>query len=408
MRETHDGHRRAHVLLAAILSLAAVGACAESAEHAATGDEGMAPSSFRSVQMGTDMVSLTEPLFRVGGSESEGPTAFGRVNGGVFDGKGRLWIGDDMAGHLVRLDDRGNVADVFGRRGQGPGEFLQVAILGRSGTDVIMYDVEQRRTVVVDETTDESTTTPLPAARWGGVPRHMCGMGLRGEYVFIPLDQPGDDGGRNGWRGNPPARLVVERRDGSSEVLLTGRHAWKAYFDGQRYTLHPLQTRVAAAVHNDTVALVGTMDGDVLIGSLGGSNPLALNMGPVAGTEVDDSAFRRIEAFLENIPPPQRRFWMTMDQVREHGLPERRPFFDRVVFSSDGVMWLRRAGDQFEEERRWDAITAAGSHLGTAYLPQGEDVLAASPARVATLGRDANGAAIVSVYEHPFARGNRN
>ena len=354
-------------------------------------------------------VTLDAPLFRVGGSAASGLTAFGRVRGGVIDSGERLWIGDDQASHIVRLDRSGDGVDAVGRRGQGPGEFLQVEIMGWSAGRVATYDVEQRRVVLIDPATDETTTHPLYSPQWDDRPRMMMGIGSRGEHVFIPLEgfvgfELYETPAAPGWYRSAEQRVVVQRSEDDSDVVLSGAPYAEWYMDGDEQLAHPLRTVTQARVHADTVAFVGTLAGDVFVARLDGTYRRAFNMSEEPGAALGADALERAQDLLEAIPPERRRYYVTLEQVREHGLPERRPYFDRVVISTDGVMWLRRAQDVGGPVRRWDVITLRGTHLGTASLPRGEDVLAASPTRVATVSRDEYEAQIVSLHEHPFRR----
>ena len=137
------------------------------------------------------------------------------------------------------------------------------------------------------------------------------------------------------------------------------------------------------------------------VSAIGGGEPEALNMSQIPGVELASDARRRIREFLDGLPDQGRRY-VPLELLDERGLPDRRPFFDRLILARNGVMWVRRTYDSGLGTRQWEVLTIDGTHLGTALFQSGEDVLAADETRVATVSRDAYDAAVVSAYEHPF------
>ena len=85
-----------------------------------------------------------EEVFRVGGRDAEDWDALSDVTSLGFDQDGRLFIGDVVPGHGLRIvivNSDGTLADYFGRSGQGPGEFMGA---------VEMVVLEDGRVVVPD------------------------------------------------------------------------------------------------------------------------------------------------------------------------------------------------------------------------------------------------------------------
>jgi hypothetical protein len=351
--------------------------------------------------------SLTEPRLTLGGSDAPADHAFGRIRGGVFDSVGRLWVADGMASELVRIGAEGGT-DRIGGRGRGPGEFLQPSVLGLRHDSVVVFDVEQRRVVLVEPGTDGSVTRRLEPATWGGSPRFMVGLGRGGAYVFIPFFSgfrpTGEayDPRRPGWVSVTPVQVVAEHGPDSSVILFSEPLA-DLYFDGERDLRDPFSGAWVAGSVGDTVAVVGAVGGDILVGALDGSERVALNLGAEPGATVSDSLVERVQRRLHEVAREGRRSYAPLEALESRGYPERMPVFDRLVVSSDGVLWVRRKEDRFRDGPvRWEVVDLEGERLGTVRVPAGEEILAASPHRVATLADDSLGAPVVRVYTHPL------
>lgn len=126
------------------------------------------------------------------------------------------------------------------------------------------------------------------------------------------------------------------------------------------------------------------------------------------GAVVSDSLVGRLRRHLAELPEARRRRFAPMEALEQRGYPERMPFFDRLIVSSDGSLWVRRKEDTFgRDEVRWEVITLSGDRLGTAVLDAGETVLAAGAKSVATLAFDPYDAAVIRVYDNPFPRATR-
>lgn len=252
-------------------------------------------------------VTVGTPVFRAGGGAQEGPLAFGRVNGGVIDAQGRLWVADDMASHIVRVDTAGQV-DVVGSGGRGPAQFAQLAILGWSEGRVVAYDQELNRVSVISPGVDTFSARRLPPPVWQGRPRQMVGRGSAGQEVFFSMNMlrtgPGYDPKTPRWRDYPPIRVAVE--DSVAAVTLFSEMEQGIYFDGKRYLRSPFTTAVRAAVFADTAFLVGTAGADVLVSDLAGHERTALNLGEGAGTPVDDAVADKVRAHLEAMSETRR------------------------------------------------------------------------------------------------------
>lgn len=360
-------------------------------------------------QDGASVVRLSEhsetfdaPLFRVGGANATGPVAFGRIDGVVIDSANRIWVGDDLATSIVRLDRTGRLLDVLGRSGQGPGEFLRVAILGWHGDSVVVRDDNQQRITFIDEASDELSLVGFERFAEDR-PRTLAGVGSNGEFVFQPLDglrglAPGEDPQGPQWIEYAPARVTVETV-GEYTSLMSASLNIATYFDGTSYVRHPLMTIPLVRVGGDEVVLVGSLDGDIIAGHMESGEVRVLNMSEEPGLPLDGDASAEVREFVERLQESQFPY-ATLEMVEAYGIPDRLPYFDRSYLSRDGVLWARRRELEESESRIWDVVSMSGHHFGAAHFQNGEDVVAANESLVVTVFRDEFGAQVLSAYRH--------
>ena len=90
------------------------------------------------IELRDNVVAFESPTFRIGGAEASGPTAFGRIAGAVIDARGRLWIADGQTSQIIRVGRDGRVTDLLGGRGEAPGDFLKLQILGWDGSMFVL------------------------------------------------------------------------------------------------------------------------------------------------------------------------------------------------------------------------------------------------------------------------------
>ena len=101
--------------------------------------EGPAPAPSEDRPLEADF----EEVYRIGGIGAEGWDAFTEIAGLDFDADGRLYIRDEAGSstRVVVVDGAGGLAAEFGRMGDGPGEFRDVAhMAARPGGGVVIVD----------------------------------------------------------------------------------------------------------------------------------------------------------------------------------------------------------------------------------------------------------------------------
>ncbi|MCH7909867.1 MAG: hypothetical protein IIB38_09660 [Candidatus Hydrogenedentes bacterium] len=153
-----------------------------------------------------------------------------------MDSKDRLWVGGAWVGEVLRIDASGKVIDVVGRKGRGPGEYLQVTHLDESAEVVATRQVTLWR---------------------GGAPALMTGVAADGRAVIVPLSTFIPPKVRSGgWAVAPTISIIAVDGTESDQIVLTGRLPYGEFWDGERYLRDSLlQSAVPAQVahHGDTV-----------------------------------------------------------------------------------------------------------------------------------------------------------
>ena len=93
----------------------------------------------------------TIPALTLGGADVTGPTQFGNIRGVHVDRRGNLWVADGQSGEVRLFRPDGSFWKSVGRRGEGPGEFMGLRLLGSfRGDSVAVWDDAQGRLTVLD------------------------------------------------------------------------------------------------------------------------------------------------------------------------------------------------------------------------------------------------------------------
>ena len=92
---------------------------------------GLAGSGYGTAGQDRSVSADPAEVYRVGGASAPEWAFFQRTLSGrpppvAFDGASNLFVLDDAAGRVVVVDPRGGLLRTVGRRGEGPGEFIQV------------------------------------------------------------------------------------------------------------------------------------------------------------------------------------------------------------------------------------------------------------------------------------------
>jgi hypothetical protein len=97
----------------------------------------------------------TPAMLSLGGPEARGPTQFANIQGVRVDRRGNLWVADGQSDEVRLFHADGSFWKSVGGRGEGPGEFMSVRLLGSfRGDSVAVWDDAQGRMTVLDSAGD--------------------------------------------------------------------------------------------------------------------------------------------------------------------------------------------------------------------------------------------------------------
>lgn len=395
-----SSQRRARlVAITGLIALVFWGCSDEGGMPASTADVTLAAAVRQPIERVDRFIELDEPLYRLGGAAAPEEEAFGLLRGIELDSRDRLWVGDIMASQISRFGSDGAFLDRVGRKGEGPGEYLQLEVIGLAGEGAVVLDQEQDRVTEVDANGELVGSHRIPPY-WEEVPRIVLGYSPPSAFVFTPVDNFMSEPPKGpAWLSTGEYRVVRETYgDTVTDQVLLQVPGLVQYWDGSDWHRSPLNPFPRVAVSAVGVGVAGLLEADLVFAPPDGSEIVAYDMdGP--GLELGPEL---LDAFRSYVRASESSLIASLDLIQDAGLPERVAEFDRVTASNEGVFWLRRMGDTWAgDEARWEVVTASGTHLGTAVLPSSEVIVAASDDRVVTRLRDDYGADVLSVYALP-------
>lgn len=292
------------------------------------------------------------------------------VTGAGWYADGGLVVADGGSRRLVRYSPEGNHGWSVGRRGEGPGEFNQIAgVLVQEGDTVLVYDAmlarltrisPEGRVIEVHPVEADVPKPPLKAVLLPG-PRllHVSGVGFgvgaesgfhRPDYQVGLHDLMSGSGTAlgswpgSGWHVESANRQVsVDQAVLSPDTYVAGR--------------------------GETIMILESESGSLEVREVAGEvrHRIKLQMEPASVTSTIHQA--AIEARLEGIRDPGQRD-RTRRRLEAAAPPARLPFFGGMVVDSDGHAWLsHHVVPGVHLYRNWDVITSDGRHVGRVRLP---------------------------------------
>ena len=103
-----------------------------------------------------------QPIVTLGGADIEGPTQFFNIRGIHVDSRGNLWVADGGSAEVRIFRSDGSHWKTVGGRGEGPGEFQQIRLLGAfRGDSVALWDDANARLTILDADGEFARTISL-------------------------------------------------------------------------------------------------------------------------------------------------------------------------------------------------------------------------------------------------------
>jgi 6-bladed beta-propeller len=334
------------------------------------------------------------PIVSIGGPDAAGPNQFFRVQNILVDKARRIWVADGQSNEVRIFDANGAHWKTRGGRGEGPGEFLQIRLLGTTrGDSVLTGDYRTEHITVFDPEGEFVRTQRLPSSDrpaprpfdvfpdgsiLGQLPRIVAAASLEPGQVLpdsVELVRVGLDS------------TFVESYGAASGPLWlwTGRNQVPLPF-----TVNASFDVVGSAVHivSGPHFRVRVFEGGRLRESYG----VQREPREVGASDVD--AYR---TFVEDYIPEQMRpdYLTALDNELR---PSLLPAYDRVLASTDGHVWAQVYESDLGSPHGWDVFDGPRRFVGRVHVASGFYPMVITADAVVGVWRDPMGVEYVRTY----------
>ena len=378
-----------------ILALSAAAACVESEglPVTVTDSAGVTITINRDDSVPFARVS-TEPILSLGGPEAAGPTLFSRIQDIHVDTRGRLWVADGGSGELRIFLPDGSPWKVRGGRGEGPGEFVYIRLLGaRSGDSVFMADTDGRIAVYDPEgelaRTGRVPSDESPAPRPFSVFADGSVLGQVPRIVMVGDVAPG--------QVLPDSvDLVRVDLDARARRPYGGARGALWIWTGRNQVPVPFTTNAGFDVGvGEEVHLVSGPSFRIHVFSEGRLEEIyGVDRPPRPVSDEDVAAYRRMAE--EWVPEAQRADYLAA--LESEARPADLPAYARLLVSTQGEVWAQRYEADPAAAPVWDVFDSERRLVGQVTTPASFVVMCITPDAVVGVWRDDVGVEYVRSY----------
>jgi len=339
----------------------------------------------------------------VGGGGGDHPAEeFTSIRGAVRLPDGRILITEGGSSELRLFDSLGAYLTTWARRGQGPGEFTSIGLphLG-PGDEVLVADANARRTAVFDTAGRFIRQIIHPRSSEEGVYLGVAGHLPDGRVLL----QSNRFGNAPGALGGPVRRdtfaMVMAPESGApldTVALLPGPELYDVQFQegefegiGQKSPAFGRSTYMAVSAASGWL-LIGTNEGNEVRVYVDGAIRQILRDLTAAEPVLPEHRDRYVQeelARLErgSVPEALKAQWLA-NAERDRRYAEAFPFYERLLFGTDGSIWVE-GNRRFEDQgRRYVVYDRTGRALARATFPDRVRPLQVGPTEMIGMWRD--------------------
>lgn len=289
---------------------------------------------------------------------------------------GNIAVADRGQSEIRVYDRNGRLVGSSGRRGQGPGDYMNVSRLWRTEDDTLMvYDMAQKRVSVLNEKGQYVRSWPqIGAATRVTIDGRFTDGTLLAELDIIPppLTRTGIE--------RRTKHLVRVRPDGSvSDTLPTPFFRGETLvFVGQRGPLGsarpPLSRYGHTEVHGDMIYFADGSDVVRQVDRQGRTAREIRRSGPA--TSLTAAEQDRIVAEFTSSPRMPAAFSQLLREELS-GYLQRGDYarFDSMLVDATGKVWLRDTRSYLSEEREWTVLSLSGATEARIRIPRTQSIL---------------------------------
>ena len=335
------------------------------------------------------------PVLSLGGADAVGPTEFSRIQHVYRDPRGRLWVADGQSGEMRIFNPDGSHWKTRGGRGEGPGEFLRIRMLGPlRGDSVAVWDVGNARLTLFDpegefvrtsRLTSRETFTPRAVdIFWDG-----SILAQVPQIISVASIEPG------AILGDTVLQIRIDLEDSTEEPQLKvpGGTLW--LWTGRSQIPIPFTTALSFDLVDEAVHLATGPDFRVQVfedGRLAEIYGVARDEREVS---VADIAVYR-DFVEEYIPKAQQSDYLSA--LDHPSRPNVLPAYSRLLSASDGHVWAQIYSPDVLAPATWDVFNGAREWVGQVQTPANFAAMSITDGTVAGVWRDDVGVEHVRIY----------
>ena len=339
-----------------------------------------------------------EPSLVVGLDES---LPLGRVSGAVFFGDG-IAIADVRSYEVLILDAAGRLLSRHGRRGEGPGDYMNLAAIARHGDGLVTWDAYHIRVTRLDASgvyVGQTKLRPVGGYRMTRI------VGAFGNSVLLEISE-------TGWRGRSPAGPMEIRHPVTYEIvrLSDGEVVFEGTRPGEeQWALREVYNDAGNLIHGGRPVTFGRTAVSAVTDRyayLADTDSITITRYDEAGTAVKVS----FEQPRQSAEADWVRF--VSDTLRanqfitEFGLrlledlPARStlPAYSAMKGGADGLLWIREYPNPLQDQVVWVGFSEAWERKKRITMPVRLHVLDISEDRVLVQAKGAHDEDLIEVY----------
>jgi 6-bladed beta-propeller len=383
------------IVILSVLSIVGLAACEGDSTPAVTVTDSAGIRVTLSPDVPTTFAEVDpQPVLSLGGPNDSGPTLFYRIQHVHVDPRGRLWVADGQSGELRIFLADGSHWKTRGGRGEGPGEFLRIRLLGSfRGDSVAVWDNANGRLTLFDAEGEFVRTQRVPP---GDDPRPRAFHVFDDGSVLGQVPRILDAGSLEaGQVLGDSVQLVRVDLEGSTQRPQGGALGPLWLWTGRNQIRIPFTINSSFVVYDESVQLVTGSAFRVRVfegGRLSEIYGVARDAREVSGDDIE--AYR--EFVEEYVPESQRN--ESLSALRHPRRPTVLPAYSRLIVAAGGHVWAQIYSPDFSAPATWDVFDEARVWMGQVQTPAGFMAMSIAGADVAGVWRDDLGVEHVRVY----------
>ena len=376
------------------VSCLALFACVDEPSDLGTTDRAAAVDLFSEWPGDESLRIAAEPSLVVGSDES---FPLGYVSGAVFFGDG-VAIADRMSHEVLILDAAGRLLSRHGRRGKGPGEYMNLAGIARHADGLVTSDAYHLRVTRLDASggyIGETKLTPVGRSLMSRI------IGAFGNSVLLKS-------WGMGWWGPSPAGPMEIRQPVTYEIVRLSDG--EVVFEGTR----PGEEQWAAReVKADGMLRDGGQPvtfGRTAVSAVTDRYAYLADTDSITITRYDEAG-TAVEVSFEQPRQSAEADWVRFvsDTLRANpfrsirlleNLPARStlPAFSAIKGGADGLLWIREYPDPLQDQVVWVGFSEAWERKKRITMPVRLHVLDISEDRVLVQAKGTHDETLIEVY----------